>query len=105
MGPFDEWQTHSRYLLNDTSATVASKTTSSANSVQQEKPNPHTLLSLPPELHLKIVSYYRPWKDASYLCLRLTNQYFYHTLPALNHEDLLQIQNTRFSQERRLFVC
>jgi hypothetical protein len=102
---FVEWRTRSRFLVNERPETISITTASIAASVQSKRLDPPTLLSLPLELHLKIISYIGPREDASYLHLRLTNQYFYHALPAPNHEDLLHIETTCFAHRRRLFAC
>ncbi|KAL2869243.1 F-box domain protein [Aspergillus lucknowensis] len=60
------------------------------------------LLSLPPELHLLIISNLS-FPDLT--CLKVTCSYFYHLIPPMSHEELLEAECTAFAIDKDLYAC
>ncbi|KAI9374710.1 hypothetical protein BJX61DRAFT_540514 [Aspergillus egyptiacus] len=66
-------------------------------------PNPTTILSLPPELHLLITTHLPPFPDLQ--SLKLTCTYFHALIPPLTHPQLLSAELTDLATGKSLYAC
>ncbi|KAJ0418531.1 hypothetical protein BJY00DRAFT_314897 [Aspergillus carlsbadensis] len=60
------------------------------------------LLTLPPELHLLILTYL-PFPSRTHLALTCT--YFHNLIPPMTHTELLAAESTEFATTRDLYAC
>ncbi|KAL4872843.1 hypothetical protein BDV12DRAFT_161605 [Aspergillus spectabilis] len=63
---------------------------------------PTTLLTLPPELHLLIITHL-PFPSS--VSLKLTCTYFHATIPPLTTSQLLKIEESTFAINQDLYAC